>query len=202
MMKKLINWLRRLFRRNTRQSTYVKQTIKYRLHPGLVQSADGDVHYIMYNALIKLYKLDKNECIEANPINHMIRGLIDLYPSQTGDYSLPVNVKGAPCSLCNKSTWRGQYGSEDYYSVVYNLWSKVGGKCAANKTGYRALCLDCLIKLLGRDLTIDDLSIDVINYTNPRLQHLFDLDESELELIDEFIELDKSIFERHRRGKN
>lgn len=64
---------------------------KYLVIPGNIFSFDGDVHYISANVLIKLYGVNKSDCIIANEYN--LRGLkkkdyIILKPSGTGDYEL------------------------------------------------------------------------------------------------------------------
>lgn len=63
----------------------------YVLHPGYVKSKDGDVHYIGFSKLVRLYNLPVGKCINNDWSDRgLFRGerYIHLYPSETGDYKL------------------------------------------------------------------------------------------------------------------
>ena len=68
---------------------------KYLLRPGYVVSKnDGDLHYINYITLIRLYKVDPMECINITDpkIREIdIEKLIWLRPDYHGRYSLAEN---------------------------------------------------------------------------------------------------------------
>jgi hypothetical protein len=77
-------------------------SLRYALHPGPVTSKrDGDRHFIDARKLAWLYRVNPSECVvvpwEAGPgrehelllerIERM--GLVHLYPSYRGDYTIP-----------------------------------------------------------------------------------------------------------------
>lgn len=69
---------------------------KYMVYPGWIPSAnDGDMHYISSQDLIRLYGVNRNECIIVptgkcyENSDHMF---YPLRPHRMGDYSLPDHV--------------------------------------------------------------------------------------------------------------
>jgi len=72
---------------------------EYLVVPGYITSkADGDLHYVNANELIRLYGVDPRECvIWKNPPSWItepyIKGLIVLNPRYDGDYSLESAYK-------------------------------------------------------------------------------------------------------------
>lgn len=69
-----------------RQSRY-----KYAVYPGYVISQnDGDRHYIGADQLIRLYGVDRRDCliIREHERGMFVGGLIALTPQSNGDYSL------------------------------------------------------------------------------------------------------------------
>ena len=73
--------------------------IKYVIHPGFVESkTDRDVHYIGYNAIIRLYKLKPDSCELYSPVKSYptesanYEYNVHLYPRHDGDYNLETAV--------------------------------------------------------------------------------------------------------------
>ncbi len=68
-------------------------SIKYLLCPGYVRSkTDGDAHYITAHKLAELYGVSLQECEIKSDSGFGITyldNLIPLYPSYSGDYTLP-----------------------------------------------------------------------------------------------------------------
>ena len=67
--------------------------MKYVIHPGkIISQRDGDVHYLSFGRLIRLYALNPRDCICATDgkdrSNHYPKGVIHLYPDYCGDYRL------------------------------------------------------------------------------------------------------------------
>lgn len=68
---------------------------KYAVHPGYVYSRDGDYHYISIQTLMELYQVDPQDCIiwddarRETFLGRHIENYIHLYPSDSGNYSLP-----------------------------------------------------------------------------------------------------------------
>lgn len=59
------------------------------VHPGKVISRnDGDIHYITFNQLCKLYGLNPNDCINADYSRGYVPSSSDkhYYPDPTGRY--------------------------------------------------------------------------------------------------------------------
>lgn len=58
----------------------------YRLHAGFTKSRnDGELHYISFQRLVELYRLDRNQCVSAgDAVAH--HNAIDLYPVSGGEY--------------------------------------------------------------------------------------------------------------------
>lgn len=70
--------------------------IKFVVIPGRMMSrSDEDIHYIDAPTLMRLYKVDPNECIvkhnDERDRYHNFDGLIALRPRYDGDYRLPKN---------------------------------------------------------------------------------------------------------------
>ena len=68
---------------------------KYAIHPGNIKGwSDNDVHFITFTQLIRLYKVNPNECIlwDLNrPETYICRNYSDyihLYPRVDGNYDL------------------------------------------------------------------------------------------------------------------
>lgn len=72
---------------------------KYVIHPGYVISmSDGQEHYVTARQLIRLYRVNPNECIVISESGDNHRGLnlndfIHLYPRINGDYTLPTKAR-------------------------------------------------------------------------------------------------------------
>ena len=68
--------------------------LKYVVYPGTVASKnDGRSHFISYEQLIALYKVDKRECIRENARAKdagCFVGLLQLFPRFDGNYSIDV----------------------------------------------------------------------------------------------------------------
>jgi hypothetical protein len=63
--------------------------IKYAVFPGTIESRhDGQEHFISYNRLIELYKLDPRECIDASKPGVRTDGLQPIRPRYDGRYPL------------------------------------------------------------------------------------------------------------------
>ena len=69
---------------------------KYMIHPGeVVSQFDGEIHYIEFSQLVKLYGVNPDECILADVRRpETLYGLnmndyIHLYPRSDGKYELP-----------------------------------------------------------------------------------------------------------------
>lgn len=66
--------------------------IKYAIYPGFITSKnDGQEHYIDGNTLIKLYQLNRMECIilyyeDPTSASKNAKDLIQLHPRYHGDY--------------------------------------------------------------------------------------------------------------------
>lgn len=67
--------------------------MKYLIHEGFVESKDGDTHFINGETLIRLYKLNKNECHIIRYNNPSSKLGLDysknykhLFPKSNGDY--------------------------------------------------------------------------------------------------------------------
>ena len=75
-------------------------TKKYAIHPGYVVSKnDGDCHFISFNRLKQLYRLEKEECVNwgssyRESIGEREEDYIHIFPRRNGDYSLSCNYKG------------------------------------------------------------------------------------------------------------
>jgi hypothetical protein len=65
--------------------------MRYVIHPGYVVSKnDGDVHYISYDTLIKLYKVNPDQCTSRYRRDFFDKqGDIHLWPDYTGKYKIP-----------------------------------------------------------------------------------------------------------------
>lgn len=60
---------------------------KYRLHPGVVKSSDGDIHRISAPMLAKLWCVPMSECVVSLDGNRRDGlDLIDLHPREDGQY--------------------------------------------------------------------------------------------------------------------
>lgn len=76
----------------------MRDSLKYLVIPGIVRSInDGDIHFIGYNTLIRLYGVNPKECIPGSYLDihkwqndYLIKkhGLIVLGPRSDGDYRL------------------------------------------------------------------------------------------------------------------
>jgi len=69
--------------------------MKYAIHPGEVRSKnDGDIHFIGYKELIRLYKLNLKDCIlwdihvNSTFLGRDPRDYIHCYPKEDGDYNI------------------------------------------------------------------------------------------------------------------
>lgn len=62
--------------------------IKYCLHPGWVQSDDGDWHYITATQLAFLYKLPMSDWVDVKYGVGYDHQLIHLYPDDDGNYEI------------------------------------------------------------------------------------------------------------------
>ncbi len=63
---------------------------RYVLHPGHVWSTnDRDKHYIGPGRLAELYRVPLSECIIRHSMVHLPGNYIHLWPSNSGDYSIP-----------------------------------------------------------------------------------------------------------------
>ncbi len=72
--------------------------IKYIIHPGtIVSRLDGDIHYIGFSQLVKLYNVNPDECISAERLENLfgldLDGCIHLFPETNGDYKLKEELK-------------------------------------------------------------------------------------------------------------
>ena len=68
--------------------------VKYVVIPGKILSRnDEDIHFIDAPTLMRLYKVDPDECIvkhnDERDRYHNFDGLIELRPSYRGNYELP-----------------------------------------------------------------------------------------------------------------
>ena len=67
---------------------------KYALHPQIIHSIDNKVLHVGYIELIKLYKLDPQDCIlwhnnrSETLIDRNFNDYIHLYPKADGNYNL------------------------------------------------------------------------------------------------------------------
>lgn len=62
---------------------------KYVVHPGYVISKnDGQKHYVGFLQLVNLYKVNKDECIDASNFYDHSGDFIHLWPSSSGRYRL------------------------------------------------------------------------------------------------------------------
>jgi fatty acid desaturase len=60
---------------------------KHAIHPGYVKSqTDGDIHWITYSQLVRLYGLDPNDCVQWVPFGMNHRYYHHLYPRRDGNY--------------------------------------------------------------------------------------------------------------------
>ena len=69
---------------------------KYAIHPGNIESKhDGDIHWIGYGQLIKLYGVDPKECFcwgNQDLFSHgRLEKYVHLYPDFDGKYKLPLD---------------------------------------------------------------------------------------------------------------
>lgn len=69
----------------------MEKKFRYTLHPGRITSKnDGDVHFISYHDLIRLYRLRASSCCNAeshwSEKGHDLSGNIDLFPVYDGNY--------------------------------------------------------------------------------------------------------------------
>jgi hypothetical protein len=69
--------------------------LKYIVHDGHVKSADGDVHYISHQQVVRLFNVNPIECLLVNRPDwflgyqpEFLETLKVLAPKQNGDYTL------------------------------------------------------------------------------------------------------------------
>jgi hypothetical protein len=63
------------------------------VHPGSIRSKnDGDTHFISFNDLVRLYKLDPANCINANTWKSPIypEGARHFFPNYDGNYNVSM----------------------------------------------------------------------------------------------------------------
>jgi len=62
--------------------------IKYILHPGELKSKnDGDIHFISFKQLVRLYNLNPTECVAFDRFPYIeLKDAMHLYPRYDGDY--------------------------------------------------------------------------------------------------------------------
>lgn len=73
---------------------------KYLVIPGHIPSKnDGQMHYVGYSTLVRLYRVDPDECTDCAPLLLPDGGqyipakpLIELRPRYDGNYTLPTDV--------------------------------------------------------------------------------------------------------------
>lgn len=74
---------------------------RYIIHPGFITSkTDGDFHYVGYQQLVTLYKVDPRDCGLYSPVNFypadsMYEYIVHLYPRWDGNYSLEIKHKAS-----------------------------------------------------------------------------------------------------------
>lgn len=68
---------------------------QYIVYPGFIHSRnDGDLHYISFGRLMRLYNVHPHECINAS-VKGILNGMditdkIQLFPDYSGKYELPT----------------------------------------------------------------------------------------------------------------
>jgi hypothetical protein len=64
---------------------------RFVIHPGSVRSRhDGDVHFVGFLELARLYGVNPADCLDASTVPHWAwpKGAVHLFPGYSGDYSL------------------------------------------------------------------------------------------------------------------